>query len=943
MMKKFKKFCINHKKLIIALIALFLAGCIGLSVFAIILMKDLPTPDQLIKREVAQSTKIYDRTGKTVLYEIYGNQKRTLVSLADIPDYVKNATVAIEDKDFYKHKGISIRAIIRTIVMNVLKRQRAGGSTLTQQFVKNAILSPEKTYTRKIKEWILAYRMEKKFKKDEILQMYLNEIPYGSTAYGIEAASLKYFGKSVKDISLAEAATLAALPQAPSRYSPYGPNKDLLLARQEYILKIMKEQGYITQEEMESAMNAKIEFRSQQENNITAPHFIMYVKELLAEKLGDRFVEQGGLKITTTLDLNKQQKAEEAIRKHSAENVRKYNAWNASLVSIDPKTGQIQAMVGSKDYFGRSEPENCISGKNCKFEPNDNVALRTRQPGSSIKPLVYATAFMRGFTPNTILYDVATNFSTTDKPYEPKNYNLNSYGPVSMKKALAGSLNVPAVKTLYLAGLDNVIDIAKDLGYTTLNDKERLGLTLVLGGGEVKLTEHTNAFSAFARSGDISPLSAIIKVEDSNGNILDEYKDSSKKVYDSRTASEINDILSDNSARSYIFSSSNWLTIGKRQVAAKTGTTNDNRDAWTIGYTPSLVAGVWVGNNDFSEMSRGADGSVVAAPIWHDYMKNVLGDTDQETFKEPISNFTGKAVLDGKNVGEVKVKTDKASGFLATEFTPQNYIEEKTFAQHHCILYHVDKNDPKGDTPKNPEKDPQFNLWESAVQRWAQKQGAETSTPPTAFDNLHTPENKPALNIISPADNSEVSSALLKISLAAIANRGVKTVDMLLDGQLKNTLTQEPYELFYDLSGVSNGYHDLSFKACDDIENCISQKISINVKISQESANAGKIPLLWLEPKSGIAVSDLDFPLVLKMETEEYYKIKMIELYFSDTSNNITGLIATLDQITDKTLSTAWNSVPESGTYKVYALAYDQNDIISRSPDNLVIVNKIQK
>ncbi len=782
------------------------------------LSKDLPDPNKLIDREVAESTKIYDRTGENILYEVHGNEKRTLVTLADIPQVVRDATIAIEDKDFYHHSGFSLWAIFRTAITNVFTNRKAGGSTLTQQFIKNAVLTNDKSYIRKIKEILLAYRLEKKFNKDQILQMYFNEIPYGSNAYGIEAASLKYFGKHVKEITLPEAAVLAAMVQSPSRYSPYGPNKDVLISRQHYVLDLMANQNKITKKEAEDAKNAKLSFKSPSDN-ITAPHFVMYIKELLAEKYGEKSIEQDGLKIYTTLDTYKQQLAEEIVKKKALENDKKYRASNAALVSIDPKTGQVLAMVGSRDYFDKA-----IDGQ-------VNVALQSRQPGSSIKPLAYAAAFIKGYTPNTILYDVVTNFAASGPAYEPRNYNGKEYGPVSMKKALAGSLNVPAVKTLYLAGIDRVLDLAKKMGYTTLADKNRLGLSMVLGGGEVKLLEHTNAYSAFAREGMIHSPAFILKIEDRHGKILEEFKDNETKVFEPNIAREINYILTDNSERSYIFGANNFLNLGNRPVGAKTGTTNNNRDAWTIGYTPSLVTGVWVGNNDNSEMKSGADGSVVAAPIWNEFMRRVLGSDNIENFNQPKIDITGKAVLDGgTGFNQTKVKIDKASGLLATEFTPPSFVEEKTFQEVHSILYYVDKNDPRGPSPKNPAADSQFNLWESRIQAWAQKNNIISSAPPTEKDNVHTPENRPVFTVENFSDGQVVSRPELSVKIQASAPRGIHHVDYLIDGSLLENVSAFPFNLTRNISDLSSGFHDLTIRVCDDIDNCSEQKINFNFK-----------------------------------------------------------------------------------------------------------------
>lgn len=718
-----QKIWFNRKRLL-ALITILVAFIALLSFIGIIwLSRDLPNPNQLINREVAQSTKIYDRTGEHVLYEIHGEEKRTLVSLDQIPMNVRNATIAIEDKNFYKHGGFSVWAMVRTAITNVLYHQSAGGSTLTQQFIKNAVLTNEKSIIRKVKELIIAEQIEKKFSKNEILQMYLNEIPYGSNAYGVEAASSKYFGKDVKDITLAEAALLASLPQSPSRYSPYGPNKELLLGRKDYVLNVMAEQGYISEVERDGAKNEELIFQ-RPEASITAPHFVMYVKSILADKYGEKTLEQGGLKIITTLDYDKQKIADQIIIEKTANYETKYKANNAALVAIDPKNGQVLAMVGSRDYF-----DNSISGQ-------VNVATSLKQPGSSMKPIVYASLFEKGYTPDTILYDVVTNFSNdSSTPYIPHDYDLKERGPVSIRKALAGSLNIPAVKALYLTGVDNVVELAQAMGYTSLNAKNS-GLSLVLGGGEVKLLEHTNAFSAFARDGQVSEITTILKVEDKDGKVLEEYQTNSKNVITSQTARLINSVLSDNDARSYVFGKNNYLILKDRPVAAKTGTTNNYKDAWTIGYTPSLVAGVWVGNTDSQEMKSGADGSVVAAPIWNAFMSAVLTGTPVESFKGPDNTKTGKEIIDGglSIVGAIAI--DNRSGNPASANTPAEFISSKDIYNHHSILYYVDKNNPLGPPPTNPESDSQFNNWEKPISEWAIKNNEiMSSSTIVIFDN----------------------------------------------------------------------------------------------------------------------------------------------------------------------------------------------------------------
>jgi len=872
------------------------------------LSRDLPDPNRLINRQIAQSTKIYDRTGETVLYEIHGAKKRTLVSLDEVPEHLKNATITIEDKNFYKHSGFSFWAIFRTIITNLLRQQKAGGSTLTQQFIKNAVLSPEKTYTRKIKELILAYQVEKKFSKDEILQMYLNEIPYGSTAYGVAAASQRYFGKDVQNINIAEAAILAALPQAPTRYSPYGPNKDLLIARQHYILDLMVKQGYIDEDEAIVAKGVELNFKKPTDN-IIAPHFVMYVKELLAEKYGEKMIEQEGLKIYTTLDLYKQEIAEETIAETSLKNQDKYQASNAALISLDPKTGQVLAMVGSRDYF------------NDEIDGQVNVGLQPRQPGSSFKPVIYAASFINGYTPDTVLYDVVTNFSTDPvEPYEPHNYDSEEHGPVTIRKALAGSLNIPAVKTIYLAGIKNVLDLSDNLGYTTLSDRSRFGLSLVLGGGEVKLIEHVNAYSAFAREGKLRPVTAILKIEDKNNNIIEEFKNKESKVLEAEITRQINDILSDNAARAYAFGESNWLTLGSRPVAAKTGTTNDYRDAWTIGYTPSIVTGVWVGNNNNEPMKRGAAGGTVAAPIWHDFMKRVLGDTPIEYFKKPEKIITNKPVLDGEIGGKIKVNIDKASGLLATEYTPKSFVEEKTFAQAHSILYYINKDDPRGKAPKNPEKNPQFELWESRILAWAEKQGLASSTPPTEYDNLHKPENQPQFTIETPQNNQAIMEPNLVVEIKELsAPRGINRIEYYVDNNLLATNYSYPFDLDKPIGFLGNGFHALKVKTCDDIDNCTIKSQEFNLILDKEQ-EISSINIDWEEPMNDLTITRADFPLVLKINVINPEQTARVDFYYT-VEGSQPQHITTAQPINSDISQASWHNPPAPGPYNVYAEA----------------------
>ncbi|MDP3985577.1 MAG: penicillin-binding transpeptidase domain-containing protein [bacterium] len=575
------------------------------------------------------------------------------------------------------------------------------------------------------------------------------------------------------------------------------------------MLDLMAEQGYISAAEAKTAKEDEVVIRQRREN-ITAPHFVFWVKQLLTETYGERLVEQGGLKVITSLDFEKQQAAEEAVVA-GIKKIEEKGGSNASLVAIDPHSGQILAMVGSRDYFD-TEHDGAV-----------NVALRPRQPGSSFKPIVYAAGFMKGYTPTTILYDVVTTFKTDAKNYEPKNYNLNEYGPVTIRQALAGSLNIPAVKMLYLTGVNRVLDFADQLGYTTFGDRSRFGLSLVLGGGEVKLLEHTAAFGTFASEGLRYDPAAILRVEDPQGKVLEEWRPKEgQRVFDQEVARQVTDILQDNGARSYIFGAANSLTVPGRQAAAKTGTTNNYHDAWTVGYVPSLVAGVWVGNNNNDEMGRGADGSVVAAPIWQQFMKNALADAPMEGFTAPQPVVTGKPVLDGQVGGGAVVRIDRASGMLATEYTPPEWVEERTFYEPHSILHFINKDDPRGEPPADPAADPYYNDWEAAVRRWAETNTGEITytSPPTEYDTLHNPENRPQLVIEQPSPGTITEDNTLIVRIQVSAPRGVSKIQYIVDGVIVGERTSYPFDGGIILpEDLPKGFHILTVIASDDIEN----------------------------------------------------------------------------------------------------------------------------
>lgn len=906
--KRNKKF---FKNLLLFFLFLALLGGTFVTLFFIWVSKDLPNPDKLLEREISQSTKIYDREGKTLLYEIFTQERRTLVELSDIPKNLIFATIAAEDRYFYEHKGFNLKSIVRAILMNLLHGKKIqGGSTITQQLIKNAILTPEKTYARKIRELILAYQIERKFSKDEILKMYFNEIPYGSNAYGVEAASQVYFGKHVKDLTLDECALLAALPKAPSYYSPFGQNKDKLLARKNYILDQMVELGFISEEEAEEAK--KIETLKKikpKKERIIAPHFVMYVKEQLIEKYGHRLVEQGGLKVITTLDIEKQKIAEEAIKKNE-EILKNYKASNAALVALDVKTGEILAMVGSKDYFDEN-----IDGA-------VNVALALRQPGSSFKPIIYAKAFEKGYTPETILFDVITNFGPdgSGKDYIPKDYDEKERGPVSMRQALAGSLNIPAVKTLYLAGLDEVLDLAEKMGYTTFKDRSRFGLAIVLGGAEVKLLEHVSALSIFAREGLKIPTVSILKIEDSKGRILEEKQESiPEKIFEPQIARQINSILSDNKARSFIFGEKNYLTLPDRPVAAKTGTTQNWRDAWTLGYTPSLICGVWVGNSRGEEMKKGADGARVAAPIWQYFMKEALKNTEVEYFTPPEPEKVEKPILRGELSDSITLKIDRLSGKLATSFTPESLIVEKTFRFYHSILYYVDKDNPRGPQPENPEKDPMYQRWEEGIQNWAKRHNLSLEIPPSEYDDLHTPWNQPKVDIISPKDLEIINHNPLIVKVEIQAPRQIKRVEAFLDEKLMETIYSFPYLFTFNLSGLSLGKHKIIVYAYDDVENCGKKEINIFL-------NQTFLPkIIWLTPENNQNIYLEQFPLTLSVLLPEI-SLKEVKFYFQKTGQERV-LLAQVFNFSSRRLNIVWDNAPSVGNYELFLEAIDENNL----------------
>jgi 1A family penicillin-binding protein len=726
----------NRKELLVDILIFGFAGFVLLAAAVLIWLSTLDIPDlsSFEERRILQSTKIYDRTGEVVLYDLHQDVRRTIIPFADISRNIKNATIAIEDDQFYNHMGIDIKAIIRAAITNLSQGDLLGGqggSTITQQVIKNSILQREKTLTRKAKEAILSLKIERILSKDEILEIYLNESPYGGTIYGVEEASRAFFNKSAGEVTLGESAYLAAIPQAPTYLSPYGNNREALDKRQKLVLERMRNNGFITIEEFEAAQTEVVEFQTQVVSGIRAPHFVMYIREQLAQKFGEEALAERGLKVITTLDWELQEEAERIVAEKAAINTEKFNASNASLVATDPKTGDLLVMVGSRDYFSE------------EVDGNFNVALASRQPGSSIKPFVYAAAFKKGYLPTTVLFDVRTQFSPLCEPtnfssespcYSPNNYNNKFIGPINMRNALAQSLNIPAVKTLYLAGLRDSLKLAADMGITTLSNPERYGLTVVLGGGEVRLLDMTNAYGVFANQGIKAEPRSILKIEDNQGNVLEESEVKVSRVLDENVANMISDILSDDAARAPLWGRNSVINFNDRDVAGKSGSTNNFRDAWIMGYAPNIAVGSWAGNNDNASMN-GLSG-LITTPMWREFMDFALAKLPEESFTQPFIPTEGiKPILRGEYI-------DSSLLIESIDESATNEVDlAMVYNNIHSILHYVDRNNPNGPVPDNPTVDDQYTNWEFAVQTWKQATFGSYTPPVVATSTEDQPTN----------------------------------------------------------------------------------------------------------------------------------------------------------------------------------------------------------
>ena len=780
---------------------LFLIIGIGIIVSSIGIMwvSTLKLPDFKLftERKVQSSTKIYDRTGQILLYDLHDNIKRTVIPYEQMGVNIRNATVAIEDSEFYQHKGIRITSIIRaTIWAKLTGRKVQGGSTITQQLIKNTLLTSEVSITRKIKEWILAIKLEKIMSKDDILALYLNEAPYGGNIYGIEEASKTFFNKEPIDLTLAESAYLAAIPNGPTYYSPYGNNKDKLDERKNLVLKRMLDLKFITQDEYNKAVAETVVFQPEKPMNIAAPHFVFFIKDYLESHYGIDALDSGGLKVITTLDYDLQKKAEDIALKKAKENEKSWNGKNTGIVVIDPKTGQILTMVGSRDYFDKS------------VDGNFNVTTAARQPGSSFKPIVYAKAFEEGYTENTTLFDVKTEFNSSCSPegkplpdhktatcYTPSDFDTNFRGPMTLKDALAQSINIVAIKLLYLVGINDSLKMASDLGITTLTNPTRYGLSLVIGGGETTLLEMTSAYSVFAANGVRHPYKGILSIEDANGNMLEQYKDSPYQVLKKNTTDILSDILSDDKARTPTFGAGSVLNIPGHNVAVKTGTTNDNKDAWTIGYTPSITVGVWVGNNDNTPMKKG--GAALAGPIWNAVMSEALKDKPNEFFDqpEPIDQSIPPILR----------------GFWQGGETFNENGNETSITNVHTILYWIDKNNPLNNIPYKKTDDPQYTNWEYGVQKWwannyMNYKNVLPSDKPVDQNNSSI-LTKPEFTINGISDTPYNNNDTVSFTINSMGQTEIKKIDVFINNTYLKSTKTAPFNISFvpnEVSGITN-------------------------------------------------------------------------------------------------------------------------------------------
>lgn len=807
---------------VVSVIAFFL---LGFGIFAYF-SRDLPEPGE-IQRNSGFSTVFYDRDGE-VLFEMFEDKNRIPVSIDDVPETLKQATIAVEDKNFYEHQGFSLWGYIRSVFRIVTTGRLAGGSTLTQQLVKNVLLTQERTVTRKIKELVLAVEIERRFTKDEILEMYFNESPYGGTFWGVQSASKGYFDKDVKDLNLIESAIIAGLPQRPSVYSPISGTPDAYKGRTKDVLRRMREDGYITKDEEKKALEDLENVKFEKSNiAIQAPHFVFYVRDLIAEQFGEKILDEG-IKIKTTLSLDAQEAAQDIVEEE-IEDIRSLNATNGAVVVLDTESSEVLAMVGSYDYdddeFGRF-----------------NATQGLRQPGSSVKPFNYATAFKQGYTPSSLIMDVETEFPNQGgESYSPVNYDGEYRGPVQYRFALANSMNVPAVKILAQVGIKNFLQTAYDMGIEefepTTDNVKRFGLSATLGGGETTLVNLTNAYATFGRGGEKLDTTAILEIRDHNDKVIFENKKQKPtRVLDEGIAFLISHILSDNNARSIAFGTNSLLNIPGKTVAVKTGTTNDKRDNWAVGFTNDVTVGVWVGNNDNTPMnSQIASGLTGASPIWNRVMRHLLVTYDDGIIDIPDnvialqvdpllgglpkdSNTRSEYFIEGTEPTEVSDMYKRVKLSRSDDKKLANDIEIKAGSYEERDYIVLTENDPISTDG--------VNRWQEAINKWIDEQGDERYKVPRETSDAK--QNDIIVQVKEPGNETRVNSNNVRIRARITSISDVKKIEIFANDVNIGTFTGNKKEIDESVN-LSDGIYTIRVRAENEKGQSGDSKVKIGV------------------------------------------------------------------------------------------------------------------
>ncbi|MBI2414495.1 transglycosylase domain-containing protein [candidate division WWE3 bacterium] len=825
-------------------------GVLVVTVTLAIFSRDLPNPNTLLERSEELSTKITDRNGAPI-YEVFGEKHRVLAKLPEISPDLVHATLAVEDSNFYSHQGVSFRGMLRAVKNMIFGGNLQSGSTLTQQVVKNALLTQEQTVTRKLKELILSLQLENRYTKDEILQMYLNETPYGGQNYGAYTASKAYFNKLPNELSMAESAFIAGLPQSPTRYSPFSSDPSRGLERKNYVLYLMKERGwlddkgtrhFISEDEYKNSLAVELKFQPSAAS-FKAPHFVFFVREYLADLLGENVIEQVGLQVTTTLDLKMQDEVQQIV-KDEVDSAKNLKVYNGSLVALDAKSGQILAMVGSKDYFAPSEPEGCTSGitgeGSCVFEPNLNVTLARRQPGSSIKPITYATMLEQGYSVAFPFLDVPTAFRGADggKDYKPVNYDGKFRGVVPLRKALGNSLNIPAVKAVQMVGVKNMIKQASKMGISTFENVERYGPAITLGGGETKLLEMTAAYSVFASGGLYRAPTPILEIKNAKGDVIYSYRDNGgERVLSEETAYLISDILSDDGARADAFGSNSMLNIGGQEVAVKTGTTDDKRDNYALGFTKDVVVGAWVGNNNNEQMLGIASGISGATPIWRKSILTFLKDKKPNYF-DPVKNvkkieidkLTGMLPYGDRDRKADWFKVGSEPTSVSTWYKRLEICEEDgRIANEACD--NADQTETKTFIDIQAER-PE---WQDDVDNWVgesfkdqEEYFAPKMTSELKFDGDEAEKADPVVAIVNKVDGQEVPLGF-RISAEVSSARDISKVQFYMDGNEVGSDKSYPYGYNFEFGSGTYGIHEFKVKAIDKNDNEGETSIRLNI------------------------------------------------------------------------------------------------------------------